>query len=124
MISSNLPWHYVFVWIGITTPIFYLALFIFSFANYTLRIQKRIFKITSDDSSENDFWMSENRSYKILYILYIIYCSNIYSNFIKFNTLYRLETLILSFIPCFLFISLKGLYLIDIILLEKERIGN
>ena len=38
--STNVPWHYIFVWIGITTPIFYLVLFFIGFINYTLKIKK------------------------------------------------------------------------------------
>ena len=40
ILGSNLPWHYVFVWIAITTPIFYLFLFLIGFFSISLRIKK------------------------------------------------------------------------------------
>ena len=116
--TSNVPWHYVFVWIGITTPIFYLALFIFSFANYTLRIQKRIFKITSDDSL-NDFWRGESELQDL--IIYILFIAPIFTVILLNSTLYNGWRHLYFIYPCFLFISLKGLYLIDLNYLKKKN---
>jgi hypothetical protein len=46
--SKHLPWHYIFVWVGITLPIIYLPLIIYSiflvinkFLNNFLSIKKK-----------------------------------------------------------------------------------
>src|SRR5262249_42920418 len=39
--STNLPWHYVFVWISITTPLLYLALFLVGAFNTLRQIASR-----------------------------------------------------------------------------------
>jgi hypothetical protein len=52
--ATNLPWHYIPAWIGITTPIFYLFLFIFG-ASVTLAIIfKNRFKLWSNDKEMQD----------------------------------------------------------------------
>jgi len=52
--ATNLPWHYIPAWIGITTPVFYLFLFIFG-ASVTLAIiLKNRFKLWSNDAEMQD----------------------------------------------------------------------
>ena len=115
---SNLPWHYIFVWIGITTPIFYLVLFIFGFTNYTLRIKKRIFKITYDDSL-NDLWRGETELQDLIY--YVLFITPIFIVILLDSTLYNSWRHLYFVYPCFLLISLKGLYLIDLNYLRKKN---
>ena len=116
--SSNLPWHYIFVWIGITTPIFYLVLFIYGFANYTLRIKKRIFKIKYDNSL-NDFWRGETELQDLIY--YVLFITPIFIVILLDSTLYNGWRHLYFVYPCFLLISLKGLYLIDLNYFKKKN---
>ena len=116
--STNLPWHYIFVWIGITTPIFYLVLFIFGFTNYTLRIKRRIFKITNNNIPSN-FWKGEEELQDLIY--YILFISPIFIVILLDSTLYNSWRHLYFVYPCFLLISLKGLYLIDLNYLRKKN---
>lgn len=38
--AQNLPWHYLLIWISITTPILYLILFLFGSTNWIFRLFK------------------------------------------------------------------------------------
>ena len=115
---SNVPWHYVFVWICITTPIFYLALFILGFANYTLRIKERIFKITNENAL-NDFWRGESELEDLIY--YLLFIVPIITVILLNSTLYNGWRHLYFIYPCFLLIALKGLYLIDLNYLKKKK---
>ena len=63
-----LPWHYPLVWISITTPFFYLFLFLYGFVNYTLRIKNRLFRIEKDNNL-NDFWRGDNELQDLIYFV-------------------------------------------------------
>ena len=43
ILGSNLPWHYVFVWIGITTPLLYIFFFFCWIYEYYFNIKKSNF---------------------------------------------------------------------------------
>ena len=116
--STNLPWHYIIVWIVITTPIFYLLLFIFGFSNYTLRLKKRIFKITND-KDPNDFWTGDAELQDLIY--YILLIAPIFIVILLNSTLYNGWRHMYFIYPCFLLISLKGLYLIDLNYFKKKN---
>ena len=116
--STNLHWQYIFVWIGITTPIFYLVLFIFGFTNYTLRIKKRIFKITNNNILSN-FWEGEEELQDLIY--YLLFIGPIFIVILLDSTLYNGWRHLYFIYPCFLLISLKGLYLIDLNYLRKKN---
>ena len=116
--TSNLPWHYIFVWIGITTPVFYLVLFILGFSNYTLRLKKRISKIANNDSL-NNFWRGEAELQDLIY--YVLFIIPIFTVILLNSTLYNGWRHLYFVYPCFLLISLKGLYLIDLYYLRKKN---
>ena len=116
---SNLPWHYIFVWIGITTPIFYLVLFIIGFSNYTLRLKKRFFKITNNNSV-NDLWMGEKELEDLIF--YILFVAPIFIVILLNSTLYNGWRHLFFVYPCFLLIALKGLYLIDLNYFKKKNL--
>ena len=108
--STNVPWHYIFVWIGITTPVFYLILFAVGFLNYTLRFKKRLFEITNNNI-ENGLWMGNKELEDLIYcILFII---PIFIVILLNSTLYNGWRHMYFIYPCFLLISLRGLHLID-----------
>lgn len=52
--SSKLPWHYIPVWIGITTPLLYLALFIVGVAAILWAILRRGFGLWRDERELQD----------------------------------------------------------------------
>ena len=108
--SSNVPWHYIIVWIGITTPIFYLVLFAVGFSSYTLRFKKRLFKITNNNS-ENGLWVGEKELEDLIY--YILFIAPIFIVIFLNSTLYNGWRHLYFIYPCFLLISLRGLHLID-----------
>ena len=116
--TSNLPWHYIFVWIGITTPVFYLMLFILGFLNYTLRLKKRISKIANKNSL-NNFWRGEAELQDLIY--YVLFIIPIFTVILLNSTLYNGWRHLYFVYPCFLLISLKGLYLIDLYYLRKKN---
>ena len=116
--TSNLPWHYVFIWISITTPIFYLLLFIFGFTNQTLRLKRRIFKI-SDYHNLNDFFGGEIELQDLIY--YALFFIPIFTVIFLDSTLYNGWRHLYFIYPCFLMISLKGLYLIEINYFRKKN---
>ena len=102
--SVNLPWSYIFVWMGITIPLFYLALFFIGFTNYTLRIKNRILKITNNNSL-NDFWKGEAELQDLIY--YILFIAPIFLVILLNSTLYNGWRHLYFIYPCFLMISLK-----------------
>ena len=111
--GSNTPWHYIFVWLFITTPMFYLILFSYGFVNFTLRLKNRIFKI-AEKNNLNDFWRGDAESEDLIFppIVVILLDSTIYNGWRHLYFIY----------PCFLMISLKGLYLINIKYFKKRRL--
>lgn len=52
--AAQLPWYYLPTWIGITTPIIYLMLFIFGFASIMISIFKNNYKIWSNNNELQD----------------------------------------------------------------------
>jgi hypothetical protein len=117
--SSNLPWHYVFVWIGITTPFFYLLLFIIGFANHTIKIKQRIFDTSNDHGLNNLLGGEKELQDHIYYLLFIIpILLVIFLN----STLYNGWRHLYFIYPCFLLISLKGLHLINLKYFKKRNL--
>ena len=93
-------------------------LFIFGFTNYTLRIKKRIFKITNYYNL-NDFWRGEAELQDLIY--YVLFVAPIFTVILLNSTLYNGWRHLYFVYPCFLLISLKGLYLIDLNYLRKKN---
>ena len=117
ILASHLPWHYTFVWIGITTPIFYLFLFLIGFFLISLRIKRRIFNI-KDKSEDNDIWSGDNELQDL--INYLIFAVPIFLVISLNSTLYDGWRHLYFIYPSFLYISLKGLYLINISFFKKS----
>ena len=108
---SNLDWHYTFVWIGITTPIFYLILFFVGLITIILRLKNRLLRITNNNSL-NDLWRGEKELKDLIFFICFIFPIFIV---ILFNSqLYDGWRQLYFIYPCILMISLKGLYLIKI----------
>jgi hypothetical protein len=52
--ATSLPWHYTFTWIGITTPLFYLVLFVIGVFVTCHQIVTRGMKLWQDDAELQD----------------------------------------------------------------------
>jgi hypothetical protein len=111
ILASNLPWHYIPVWIFITTPIFYLLLFVYGFLNVSLRLKKRFFNI-NNDNKKKDLWSGDNEFNDLFH--YIIFILPIFLVISMNSTLYDGWRHLYFVYPSFLFLSLKGLYLLNL----------
>ena len=115
--SSNIPWHYIFVWISISTPIFYLIFFVYGFVNYTIRFKNRLLKL-SEDNNENDLWKGEPELQDLVY--YITFISPLFIVIILNSTLYSGWRHLFFVYPLLLIIALNGFYLIYISYFKKR----
>ena len=113
--ASNLPWHYVFIWIIITTP--FLFLFFYAFVNFIFRFGNRLIKI-DDQKNFNDFWKSESELNDL--IANLLFWMPIFIVILLNSTLYNSWRHLYFIYPCFLMISLKGLYLINLNFFKKK----
>ena len=107
--SKRVPWHYPIIWIFISTPLFYLSLFVIGFIFILRRLIKRILKIEENDSS-NDIWRGIKEiqdliffsSFAVPLIYVIIFNSTLYDGWRHLYFIY----------PSFLMISLFGLHIL------------
>ena len=76
------------------------------------------FKITNDESL-NDFWRGETELQDLIY--YVLFIIPIFTVILLNSTLYNGWRHLYFVYPCFLLISLKGLYLIDLYYLRKKN---
>tara|TARA_Y100000590_G_scaffold88179_1_gene98989 strand:- start:1830 stop:3470 length:1641 start_codon:yes stop_codon:yes gene_type:complete len=115
--GSNLPWHYIFLWMLVSTPILYVALFIYGFSNYTLKLKDKIFNIIENKNSILKIVSdSDDLIYYLLFLIPIILV--IFLN----STLYTGWRHLYFIYPCFLMISLKGLHLLTINHFKKNKL--
>tara|TARA_B100000029_G_scaffold249661_2_gene246590 strand:- start:2679 stop:4307 length:1629 start_codon:yes stop_codon:yes gene_type:complete len=64
ILSTNIPWHYPIVWIGVTTP----TIVILFFLTGTLFFSKRIFSRTLKlNNNQSDFWKSNDEFFDIYF---------------------------------------------------------
>tara|TARA_B110000438_G_C15784550_1_gene637791 strand:+ start:286 stop:1911 length:1626 start_codon:yes stop_codon:yes gene_type:complete len=109
--AKNLPWHYLFVWIFITTPIFYVFLFFLGLFFSIKRIVNRVSKY-DETESYNDLWRGKNEFFDLI-ILATFVAPLIY--ILSFNsTLYDGWRHLYFIYPSFLMISIYALRLIKI----------
>ena len=117
--AKYLPWHYPFLWIIITIPIFYLSLFFIGFLNYLIRVKKRLFKISQDNNDLNDLWRGPKEMQDFIFLIYLIlpffivlvFNSTLYNGWRHFYFLY----------PFIILFSLNGLYFIKLKLFKKKN---
>tara|TARA_B100001123_G_C15238563_1_gene998162 strand:+ start:46 stop:1653 length:1608 start_codon:yes stop_codon:yes gene_type:complete len=101
-LASYTPWHYIFVWIFITTPILYLLLFIYGFFNLSLYIIK-----TNNLHSK----LRKNTRIEDL-VFYFLFISPIIIVILLNSTIYNGWRHLYFIYPCLLLISLHGLDLL------------
>jgi len=69
--TTNIPWHYIFVWFFISNPIFYSILSLLGFFFIFIRIFKRFLKITSQKKKYHDLWRGLNEKFDLFIFLNI-----------------------------------------------------
>ena len=108
-LASNTPWHYILVWISITTPVFYLVLFVYGFFNYTSKFFK-IIESYIETNSINHLFEEESRGEDLIY--YSLLIAPILIVIVLDSTLYNGWRHLFFIYPCLLIIAINGLNLI------------
>src|SRR5208337_2834994 len=94
--STALPWHYTFTWIGITTPLFYLVLFVVGVFVTCRQIVTRGMKLWQDDAELQD-------------IVFLVLCFGPIAAVILFHSvLYNGWRQLYFIYPAFLLLATKG----------------
>ena len=116
--STTPPWHYFLVWIFISTPLFYIILFVIGFTFITQRTIKRLLKIEKNNSYI-DLWRG-NREMQDLIFLSTFLIPVILA--IDFETISYDGWRHLYFIyPSFLLVGLLGLNIIRIVFFKRKN---
>jgi len=69
-LSTTIPWHYHIVWIGVTTPLIVILLFLVGFLFLIRRIFFRFIKL---DENSNDIWRGNNEMFDIYFLMMILF---------------------------------------------------
>jgi len=118
ILARNVPWHYIPVWICITTPLFYLFFFIVGFIFISRRLIKRLFKIKSNESYD-DLWRGNKELYDLIFLfnfliplfVVIVLDSPVYDGWRHLYFIY----------PSLLMISLYGINFINLFIFKKNK---
>ena len=115
--SANPPWHYSLVWIFISTPFFYIILFMVGFIFLIQRTTRRLLKIEKNDSYI-DLWRGSKELQDLIFFLtlvipIIIVIDTNSASYDGWRHLYFIY-------PSFLLIGMLGLHLIKIIFFRKK----
>jgi len=118
-LSSDVPWHYTFVWILITTPVFYIMLFLYGFLNYS----SELYKITKSYIKTNNigiFITDKSRGEDLIH--FSLFLLPVFIVIILDSALYTGWRHLYFIYPCFLIFSIKGLILIKKKYFAKRQI--
>ena len=113
-LASSTPWHYLFVWIGITTPLVYLVLFLYGFIYITYEILltgKENFNFlifVNDEEKVQDFIYYSLLLFSILIVIFLD--STLYNGWRHLYFVY----------PCFLMISIRAYQIIELKYFKKN----
>ena len=117
--SDNLPWHYLFSWIGITTPFLYTIFFILGFVLILIKFFKR-FMLLDMPKKEDDLWSNTNEKFD-LNILVLL--AGVFFIVIKLNaTLYTGWRHVFFVYPLIIYISIFGLNKIYYYFFKQRKI--
>ena len=116
--AQNLPWHYPIVWIFISTPLFYIILFIVGFIFIIRRFMKRVIK-TEENDYYNNFWKGKKELQDLIF--FFSFMIPLFSVIILNSTLYDGWRHLFFIYPSFLMISLLGLHIIKIFFFKKNK---
>ena len=115
---SEIPWHYHLVSIFVSTPLIYTFLFLIGFFLIIRRLIIRLINI-DENNSHKDLWRGEKEM--LNFIFFTIFISVILlaidSGKISYNGWRHLYFIY----PCFILISLEGLFFLQSINLLKKR---
>lgn len=118
--ATNLPWHYIFTWIGITTPIFFLILSIIGICSYLFRLIKRLLKISDNEESLNDLWRGKKESEDFIFLICLIL--PIMITILLGSPLYNGWRHLFFIYPIIILFSLRGLYFVKLNFFKKKII--
>lgn len=118
--SSYAPWHYSLIWIGITTPILYVILFIFGFYITLARVIKRLLNI-NENKKFNDLWRGKKEMIDLMILLNFFL--PIFVVIILNSTLYDGWRQLYFTYPSFLLLSLYGFQKV-INKIKKKKLHN
>ena len=116
--AQNLPWHYPIVWIFISTPLFYIILFIVGFIFIIRRFMRRVINIEENDYY-NNFWKGKKELQDLIF--FFSFMIPLFSVIILNSTLYDGWRHLFFIYPSFLMISLLGLHIIKIFFFKKNK---
>ena len=115
--ARNVPWHYPIVWIFITTPIYYLILFLIGFIFIFYRLISRLLKIEKNNSY-TDLWRGKKELQDLIFFL--TFSIPIFIIIILDSTLYDGWRHLYFIYPSFIIIALNGLNLVKNIFIKKK----
>jgi hypothetical protein len=95
--AAQLPWYYLPIWIGITTPIIYLIFFIFGFASTMIALLKNNYKI----------WANNNELQDLIFLAF--FSGPIIAVILLHSVLYNGWRHLYFVYPAFILISIGGL---------------
>ena len=117
--SLYVPWYYIFVWIGVTTPLSYLCFFFFGIFFVFTRFVKRLFKI-EEQKTHNDLWNGQNEK-KNLINLFTIFIP-IFIIIILHSSLYTGWRHLYFIYPSIVLLSIQGFSLLNLLYIKKKKI--
>ena len=106
-LASSTPWHYLFVWIGITTPLLYLVLFLYGFLYIT-------YEILLTGKENFNFLAFANDEDKVQdFIYYTLFLFSLLVVIFLNSTLYNGWRHLYFVYPCLLMISIRAYQIIE-----------
>ena len=115
------PWHYIPVWISISTPLLYIILFLIGVFIILKRFLNRLDKIDDTKKNYNDFWRGDKELLDLFFV--VLFFVPLFA-MIKFNsTLYDGWRHAFFLYPPLLMISIFGFYHLNIIF-KKLKFKN
>lgn len=109
-IDNHVPWHYIPIWIVITTPVIYTVLFFMGTITKIVTIFKSLFKDKAFLNNASCFFEETNNIYDF-FMLAAFWCTLLAMIFLRVSLYDTWRHVYFLFIP-FLYLSVQGLYLL------------
>ncbi len=111
ILASYSPWHYIPVWMMITTPPLYIFLFFSGLTHFIIDVSK--------NKNSNNIWNNDLLNEDIIYLLLLFIPIIIV---ITLNsTLYNGWRHLYFIYPCFLIFAVRGVYYLRLIFFNKKK---
>jgi len=117
ILSTNIPWHYHIVWIGITSPIIIILFFLLG---TFFVLQRLTFRFNKINNNLNDVWRGNREMYDIFFLSLIFFSIGI---FIKKSLGYSGWRHLYFIYPSIIMISIHGFYR-SYIIIKKKLLKN